>query len=45
VLPSFITNDSNPSTSALKSAFKTFVAGQFTAASWRATARALLFEN
>ena len=45
VLPSFITNDSKPSTSGLKSALCIFVAGQSTDGSWRAAARALLLEN
>jgi hypothetical protein len=45
VLPSFITNDSNPSTSALNSAFIDLVAGQFTAGSCRAAARAFPLEN
>jgi hypothetical protein len=40
-----MTNDSQPSTSALNSALSDFVAGQFTAGSWRAAARALVFEN
>src|SRR5690348_5334683 len=40
-----MTNDSQPSTSGLKSALRDLVAGQFTAGSCRAAARALLLEN
>ena len=40
-----MTKDSQPSTSALNSEFSDFVAGQLTAGSCRAPARALLFEN
>ncbi len=45
MLPSFMTNDSKPSTSGLNSALSVFVAGQLTAGSWRAAARALMLEN